>query len=117
MVGSALVLAAHLWHWPILIIAAERVGQTSLPVGENLLLLVLAMAITMATFRFVENPIRHIKVGPRNQRASVVLGVCLSALTIGVMTVLIGTHSAASDAGRAVAMARPRHRWRRSVAW
>ncbi len=89
----------YLWHWPILIIAAERVGQTSLPLGENLLLLVLAMAITMATFRFVENPIRHIKVGPRNQRVSVVLGVCLSALTIGLMTVLISTHSAASAAG------------------
>jgi len=89
----------YLWHWPILIIAAERAGESSLPLGENLLLLVVAMAISMVTFKFVENPIRHVKVGSGHQRVSVALGVCTCALTIGLMTVLISTHSEASAAG------------------
>ncbi len=91
----------YLWHWPILIIAAERVGETSLPLGENVLLIGLAMALTMVTFRFVETPIRHIRIRPSNQRVSVILGVCLSALTIGLMTLLISTHSEMGGAGTA----------------
>src|SRR5664280_3175580 len=52
----------YLWHWPILIIAAEQVGKTNLPVGVNLLLLLVALAASMVTYRVVENPVRHLKV-------------------------------------------------------
>ncbi len=40
----------YLWHWPILIVAAERVGRTSLPLGESLLLVLLAVAISAASY-------------------------------------------------------------------
>jgi peptidoglycan/LPS O-acetylase OafA/YrhL len=99
----------YLWHWPILIIAAERVGKSTLSLSDNLLLLLLAIVITMATYRFVENPIRHIRGGPRNQSTSVAAGMCLSVLTIGLMTVLISLHSegsgsaASSEAGNSSA--------------
>ncbi len=52
----------YLWHWPILIVAAERIGRSTLSTGENVLLLVLlALPLSHITYMFVENPIRHMK--------------------------------------------------------
>jgi len=76
----------YLWHWPILIIAAESVGKATLPLGKSLLLVLLALAISMATYRLVENPIRHWRL-PSKQ--SVVAGVTLVVTTIVVLTLLI----------------------------
>ena len=49
----------YLWHWPILVIAAERVGKTTLPVWDNMALLVLALVVSLASYRIIENPVRH----------------------------------------------------------
>ena len=49
----------YLWHWPILIIAAEYAGKTSLPVKDNLGWDVVALAASVVTYRLVENPIRR----------------------------------------------------------
>ncbi|MGN6379450.1 MAG: acyltransferase family protein [Gaiellales bacterium] len=51
----------YLWHWPVLIITAEYAGRT-LSVGENLLLLAAALGISLATYRWFENPLRHAAV-------------------------------------------------------
>ena len=83
----------YLWHWPILIIAAERVGKSSLPVGENLVLVLLAMAVSTATYRLVENPVRHLSFASRHRWASIALGLGLTAMTIGVATAQIHSHS------------------------
>ncbi|MGO8871547.1 MAG: acyltransferase family protein [Acidimicrobiales bacterium] len=64
----------YLWHWPILIIAAEYAGTTSLPVAENLALVAVALGLSMATYLIVENPIRHSRLTPRK---SVILGISL----------------------------------------
>ncbi len=50
----------YLWHWPVLIIAAQYTGHT-LSVGTNLLLLGGALLISIITYKFFENPIRHMK--------------------------------------------------------
>ena len=48
----------YLWHWPALIVAQEYVGHP-LPAMSNLLLLILAFAVSVVTFLFYENPIRR----------------------------------------------------------
>jgi hypothetical protein len=81
----------YLWHWPILIIAAERLGKSTLSVGENLLLVLLALALSAATYTFVENPIRHSRL-PSKQ--SVGFGVGLVATTVVALSVLTATETA-----------------------
>ena len=46
----------YLWHWPILEIAAQSRGVTTLPAWDNVLLLLLAGLLAALTYRFVENP-------------------------------------------------------------
>jgi peptidoglycan/LPS O-acetylase OafA/YrhL len=48
----------YLWHWPILIIAAEYEGHT-LSVAANLLLLAGAFGLSVVTYYLFEDPIRH----------------------------------------------------------
>jgi peptidoglycan/LPS O-acetylase OafA/YrhL len=81
----------YLWHWPILIIAAEQVGKTSLPVGDNLILVVFAVILSMASYRLVENPIRHWRLPTRT---SVVAGVALVLSTVLVLSLAIDAGSA-----------------------
>jgi peptidoglycan/LPS O-acetylase OafA/YrhL len=82
----------YLWHWPILIIAAEHLGKTSLPVGDNLLLVLLALAISVITYRVIENPIRHWRLPSRQ---SVGAGVGLVLATVVLLSVIISARTAA----------------------
>ena len=77
----------YLWHWPILVIAAQYRGTTSLPVWDNVLLLFVAVAAAAATYRLLENPVRHAKSLVGRPVASVVLGLCLVGATLAVTTV------------------------------
>jgi len=81
----------YLWHWPILVIAAEQVGKTSLPVGDNLILVVIAVLLSMATYHLVENPIRHWRLP---SRTSVIAGVALVLSTVLVLSLAIVAGSA-----------------------
>jgi len=83
----------YLWHWPILIIAAQRAGVTQLPLWESLGWVLVAMGISMVTYRFVENPIRHSKLRPGQ---SMMLGLSLIAATVMLLTLVIVTQN--SDA-------------------
>jgi peptidoglycan/LPS O-acetylase OafA/YrhL len=58
----------YLWHWPVLIIAAQYAGH-KLSVGVNLLLLTGAFALSVVTYGLFENPIRRM----RSVRASALL--------------------------------------------
>jgi peptidoglycan/LPS O-acetylase OafA/YrhL len=49
----------YLWHWPILEIADQSRGVTSLPAWESILLLVFAGVVATLTYYLFENPIRH----------------------------------------------------------
>ena len=81
----------YLWHWPVLILAAEHYGKTTLGVGTNLLLLLLALAISVTTYLVFENPIRQMRI---KSRLTVVLGVVAIAVTVAIMTFAIHHDSA-----------------------
>jgi peptidoglycan/LPS O-acetylase OafA/YrhL len=76
----------YLWHWPILEIAAQRRGVATLPVWDDVLLLVGAGILATLTYRFIENPARHAKFLVRRKWASLIMGLCLIVATLAVTT-------------------------------
>jgi peptidoglycan/LPS O-acetylase OafA/YrhL len=83
---AVISFSLFLWHWPILEIAAQRRGVTSLPVWDNIGLLLLAGGVATLTYYFFENPIRHSRFLTRRQWTSPILGLCLIAATLAVTT-------------------------------
>jgi peptidoglycan/LPS O-acetylase OafA/YrhL len=81
----------YLWHWPILIIAAQHVGHP-LSVGDNLLWLVVALALSAGSYFLVENPIRHWPFLIRSGWRSLVLGAFLISTSLGVVAFEIASH-------------------------
>ncbi len=90
----------YLWHWPILIIAAEYAGKTSLAVPQNLAWDLVALVASALTYSLVENPIRHAKVLLRIRWASVGLGAGLIAVALGVITLQYDLASGSSALGK-----------------
>jgi len=92
----------YLWHWPILIIAAEAAGRNALPFHQNLVWLAASVGAAYVTYRLVENPIRHSRHLARSRRLPVALGAVLIAASLIVATVALarnitpGTHSSAA---------------------
>ncbi len=76
----------YLWHWPILILAAEAAGKTSLPFRQNVVWLVVALVASLVSYHLVENPIRHARLPGAGRWAAVLLGAALVATSIGVVT-------------------------------
>jgi len=76
----------YLWHWPILVIATQHRGATSLPLWDSVLLLLVATLIAIVSYRFVENPLRHSKFLRQRRWGSLGLGLCLIATTLVVTT-------------------------------
>jgi peptidoglycan/LPS O-acetylase OafA/YrhL len=77
--------AFYLWHWPVLVLAAQRVGH-DLPTEVNLLLLVGAFLLSVVSYKLVENPLRKLRwptrVGalawPASAAAVLLVGVMIS---------------------------------------
>jgi peptidoglycan/LPS O-acetylase OafA/YrhL len=82
----------YLWHWPVLIIAAEYYGKSRLAPGANILLVLVAMALAAAMYRFVEEPFRHWSVP---SAITVVAGavVVVGTVVLLTMTILIDSSS------------------------
>ena len=77
----------YLWHWPIFVIAAEYRGTTSLPVWDNVVLMLVAVVAAAATYRWLENPVRHAASLVGRPAASVAVGLCLVGGTLAVTTI------------------------------
>ncbi|MGA2837804.1 MAG: acyltransferase [Acidimicrobiales bacterium] len=82
----------YLWHWPILIIAAQHVGHP-LTVQDNLLWVLFALALSVVSYFIVENPIRHWSVLSRSAGRSIGLGAVLVGLSLALATFEIAGHS------------------------
>ena len=89
---AAISFPLYLWHWPILQLAAQRRDVTSLPVWDNVGLLLVAGVLATLTYYFFENPIRHNKALATRRWASLVLGVILIASTLAFTTIAIHLH-------------------------
>jgi peptidoglycan/LPS O-acetylase OafA/YrhL len=89
---AAISFPLYLWHWPILEIAAQSRGVTSLPVWDNILLLLVAGVLATLTYYFFENPIRHNRFLATRRWASLALGGCLIASSLTFATVAIHLH-------------------------
>ena len=78
----------YLWHWPLLVIAADAAGRSSLPFRQNAVWLLVALAAAVVTHRLIENPIRHAPIFQR-AIASIGLGIFLIVITVAVATVAL----------------------------
>ena len=92
----------YLWHWPILIIAAEHAGKTTLSLRDNLGWDLFALAASAITYVVVENPVRHAKVLFRVRGASVGLGVVLVTVTLGAISLQADVAAGSSVGGSGV---------------
>jgi peptidoglycan/LPS O-acetylase OafA/YrhL len=77
----------YLWHWPILVIVTQRRGALTLPVWDNVVLLLIATGAAIITYRLVENPIRHSGFLITRAWVSIALGLCLIGATVVVTTI------------------------------
>jgi peptidoglycan/LPS O-acetylase OafA/YrhL len=84
----------YLWHWPVLVIAAERAGKTALPLGDNLVLIAIAVLVSMVTYRLVENPIRHWQLPAAK---TVALGVSLALGTVLFLSIWMSSEHGSSS--------------------
>jgi peptidoglycan/LPS O-acetylase OafA/YrhL len=82
----------YLWHYPILIIAAQYAVHP-LSVGDNLLWVLLALAFSIVSYFAVENPIRHWSFLARSGVRSICMGAILVGGSVGLMAFEIGSHS------------------------
>ena len=84
----------YLWHWPILIVAAEQAGRSTLSTGENVLLIVLlALPLSHFTYLLVENPIRHMRLP---SSFTVIAGLTLVLATWLVLSCAISINTPSS---------------------
>jgi len=81
----------YLWHWPILMIAAQYAGH-DLSLWQNSGLLLAAIVASAVTFRLVENPVRNSSVLKSRTRLTLAIGVVLIVSTIAVAQWQIASH-------------------------
>ena len=79
----------YLWHWPLLVLAADRAGTLTLPLGRALLWVGVALVLAMATYRWIENPLRHSARLRASRRASLGLGALLVAGSLVVTSAVV----------------------------
>ncbi len=85
----------YLWHWPILVIAADAAGSASLPFRQNVRWLLVALGASVISFYLVEAPIRRASFRRFRRSAGwapIGLGVLMIAVSLGVATFQLNTH-------------------------
>jgi peptidoglycan/LPS O-acetylase OafA/YrhL len=83
----------YLLHWPILTIAAQRLGHVP-PAQTRAILVVSAIALAALSYSFVENPVRDWKLIRKRSIVSIFLGLLLIFATVVVTATLVGAHPA-----------------------
>ncbi|MGC2168005.1 MAG: acyltransferase [Acidimicrobiales bacterium] len=79
--GGDISYSLYLWHYPILIIATEQ-AFTPLPTTTRLWLVGLAVALSVASYYLVENPVRHMRALRTRPWRSLALGAGLILSTV-----------------------------------
>ncbi|MCW2538900.1 MAG: hypothetical protein JWN95_625 [Frankiales bacterium] len=88
----------YLWHWPVLVLGAAWAGH-ALTVRQNCLLLLLALLLSVASFRLIEDPVRRSKRlwGRRPRRALVMWPVAVLVTLLVVVEARPSAPGFASD--------------------
>ena len=99
--------AFYLWHWPVLIIAAQYAGH-ELSLGTRLLLLGGAFGLSIASYRLVEDPLRRMRwptrVGALAWPASAAAVVAVALVIFGSIDKTARKIEAAASAVRPLAL-------------
>jgi hypothetical protein len=77
--------ALYLWHWPVLVLAMLY-ERRQLEVKVNLLLLLVALLLSIVSYRLFENPIRRAHWSPRLSAALAPVAV-LAAVSVALLSV------------------------------
>jgi len=79
--GGDISYSLYLWHYPILVIAAEQ-AFTPLPTTTRVWLVGLALVLSVASYYLVENPLRHMRALRTRPWRSLALGAGLIVSTV-----------------------------------
>ncbi len=83
----------YLWHWPMLVIAAEAAGKSSLDFGQSAPWLLAALGASVVTYSLIENPVRHARLLASRPSVALVSGVVLIVGALAVATIEYQVHS------------------------
>ena len=97
--GGEISYSLYLWHFPVIIIAEQQISAR-LHLTTRAGLLVLSIALAVASTFLLENPIRHATALRRSRSLSLGIGAALIALVLAVCSVLLAGHSATRTSGR-----------------
>ena len=99
--------AFYLWHWPVLIIAAQYAGH-ELSLGARLLLLCGAFGLSIVSYRLVEDPLRRMRwptpVGALSWPASAAAVLAVALVILGSLDKTARRFEAAAAAVRPLAL-------------
>lgn len=73
----------YLWHWPALVLPSSAMGRP-LRIRERILCIALTFVLAHLTNRFIEEPLRHVKLAPRKIYLAA-LGTTLTSLILGAL--------------------------------
>ena len=86
---GAISYPLYLWHWPLLVIPVVYLGR-GLSIYERFLAVLATLLFADLTHRFIEEPLRHAKLGSRTIVRGGAIATCLSlAISLGIYS----THS------------------------
>ncbi|MFL6131340.1 MAG: acyltransferase family protein [Nocardioidaceae bacterium] len=96
----------YLWHWPLLVLGSAYLGRTS-SVGENLMLMAVAVLLSALSYYLLENPVRNrasLRREPRHALVfwpAAVAGVVVPLSVIGPALLSSNNQAVAQAARRA----------------
>jgi peptidoglycan/LPS O-acetylase OafA/YrhL len=104
----------YLWHYPILMLAMTYATGGVLPLSARFELLALSYLVAIASYYYVENPIRRLRLPGRRKVAGLVMAPAMAASVWAVTGLALGlttagpttTASSAVTPGSATAVAR-----------
>jgi peptidoglycan/LPS O-acetylase OafA/YrhL len=85
--------STYLWHWPLLVIVESRLAN-KIPLWASLTLAACSVPLAALTYRYVEDPMRHLGALTRRPARTTLLVGLAGSLAIVVLAVGLGQWSA-----------------------
>ena len=88
----------YLWHWPALVLPSSALGRP-LHVMERFACIGLTVVLAHLTNRFIEEPLRHVKIAPKRLYTAA-LSTTVASLVIGILISTTATSVIATKGDR-----------------